>query len=278
MKLGVLLDSFRTPWERSLDAAKALGLDGVQINVARGELAYDQLKGQRLADLQAALRARDLRVSALCGDLGTGFGDAVQNPALIEKSERMIDLAAVMGVGVVTTHIGVVPSDKAHPRYAVMRDACGSIAAYAGKRGVAFAVETGPETAKVLRAFLDDLSEKGMAVNFDPANFVMVTGDDPVKAVGTLGKYIAHVHAKDGKRLYYKDPEVVYGIVHEDVVTDASFLETPLGEGDVDFDGWLKALRDVGYDGYLTIEREVGDEPAKDIALAADFLRARLRV
>ena len=36
---------------------------------------------------------------------------------------------------------------------------------------------------------------------------------------------------------------------------------------------YFKALREIGYDGYLTIEREVGEDPAKDIALAADFLR-----
>jgi sugar phosphate isomerase/epimerase len=39
-----------------------------------------------------------------------------------------------------------------------------------------------------------------VAVNLDPANFVMVTGDDPVQAVYTLKDYIVHTHAKDGVR------------------------------------------------------------------------------
>ena len=35
----------------------------------------------------------------------------------------------------------------------------------------------------------------------------------------------------------------------------------------------IKALDDVGYKGFLTIEREVGENPAKDIKTAFDFLK-----
>ena len=52
--------------------------------------------------------------------------------------------------------------------------------------------------------------------------------------------------------------------------------KSALGEGGVDWDAYLRALREVGYDGFLTIERECGDEPAKDIASASEFLRERL--
>ena len=99
-------------------------------------------------------------------------------------------------------------------------------------------------------------------------------GDDPVAAVHTLKNYIVHTHAKDGRRLFYKDPELVYGIAaDQDVVTDHSFIELPLGEGDVDFPKYLKALTDIGYQGFLTIEREVGEDPVKDIRGAVSFLK-----
>ena len=51
------------------------------------------------------------------------------------------------------------------------------------------------------------------------------------------------------------------------------FKELPLGEGDVDFPGYIAALKDIGYDGYLTIEREAGADPTADILMAADFLK-----
>ena len=58
--------------------------------------------------------------------------------------------------------------------------------------------------------------------------------------------------------MYDKDPEKIYGIVPDQVVTDPAFIERRAGEGDVPFDRYLEALRDIGYKGFLTIEREVG--------------------
>ncbi len=51
------------------------------------------------------------------------------------------------------------------------------------------------------------------------------------------------------------------------------FEELPLGEGNVDFPAYLKALDDIGYKGFLTIEREAGENPVADIQKAAGFLR-----
>ena len=112
-----------------------------------------------------------------------------------------------------------------------------------------------------------------MAVNLDPANLVMVTGDDPVKAVHNLKDYIVHTHAKDGVRLIKRDPEVIYGIVNGDAGAEPAYLEVPLGEGSVPWQGYLQALTDIGYTGFLTIEREVGEDPAADINKAVSFLR-----
>jgi len=130
-----------------------------------------------------------------------------------------------------------------------------------------------------LKIFLDSIDSKGIGVNFDPANLVMVVGDDPVKGVYTLKDHIVHTHAKDGIRLRPSYPEKVYGNVPEHYVEDdgkPNFVEVPLGEGKVDFDGWIDALVDTGFKGFLTIEREVGDSPEEDIKMAVDFLKGKL--
>lgn len=157
-----------------------------------------------------------------------------------------------------------------------MQAACAELAEYADSVDAHFAIETGPETSATLKKFLDSLGSRGVGVNLDPANLVMVTGDDPVKAVHNLKDYIVHTHAKDGKMLAKGNPEYIYGIVHPVPVEFQGiryFEEVPLGTGQVDFPAYLAALDEIGYKGYLTIEREVGDTPAKDIATAADFLR-----
>lgn len=272
--IGVMLESFRKPLLEALDAARELGAQGVQAYATRGALSPENISNQQKKDFVSQLRGHGLVLSALCGDLGKGFGNAELNPELIEKSKRILDLAKELGTDVVTTHIGVVPQDPAHPRYHIMQDACGELARYADQMEAHFAIETGPETAETLRGFLDGLHSTGVAVNLDPANLVMVTGDDPVQAVHTLKKYIVHTHAKDGRKLFDRDPEIIYHVIAPtEPVTDRSFIEVPLGEGQVPFAAYLDALREIGYTGFLTIEREVGDNPARDIRLAADFLR-----
>ena len=273
--IGVILESFRKPIPEAVDAAAKLGAKGLQVYATATRLAKTEMSPAQRRDFLRMVKDHGLCFSALCGDLGKGFGNPELNPALVEESKRILDIALEMETNIVTTHIGVVPADENHPRYRIMQDACGELARYADALGAHFAVETGPEPASVLRHFLDGLHSSGVAVNLDPANLVMVNRDDPVAAVHTLKDYIVHTHAKDGRQLHVCDPEIVYGVRPKDpdCVTDDSFIELPLGEGDVPFPAYLKALEDAGYRGFLTIEREVGDHPEKDIATAVDFLK-----
>lgn len=275
--IGAMLESFRKPIPEAIKAASSLYISGVQIYATNGEISPENMTNESKTKLVSALKAENLSISALCGDLGKGFTNKELNPQLVEKSKRILYLAKELGTDIVTTHIGVVPEDKEHDRYKIMQEACYELASYADSISAHFAVETGPETAVVLKGFLDSLNSKGVGVNLDPANFVMVTGDDPVKAVHTLKDYIVHTHAKDGVQHFYKAPEIIYGVMSEEVPTSSSFAEVPLGTGSVDFKSYLKALEDIGYTGYLTIEREVGENPEKDIKTAVDYLKNIIR-
>lgn len=280
--IGVITDSFRLPFKESVAKAREVGADGVQIYAVSGEICPEGLSASGRREILNILQANGLKVTALCGDLG-GYGFAVQeeNAAKVEKSKRIIDLACDLGTNIVTTHIGVIPQDNTCSRYKVMQQACNQLAEYAHAQGAFFAVETGPEPAIRLKGFLDSLSSKGVAVNLDPANLVMVTDDDPAAAVYTLRDYIVHTHAKDGILLKKTDPQVIYDFFAVGGIGDLRledyFQEVPLGEGQVDFNRYLSALKDIGYHGYLTIEREVGASPEADIRLAVNYLRSKLK-
>ncbi|WP_256761117.1 sugar phosphate isomerase/epimerase [Cohnella sp. WQ 127256] len=285
-KIGVIVDSFRVGVREGLVKARNIGADGVQIYAVTGEMDPANLSSTARKEWKSYIESLGLQISALVGDLGGhGFQDKTVNAAKIEKSKRILDLAVELGTNVVTTHIGIVPNDKNSEVYESMHLACDELSKYASSMNAFFAIETGPETAAHLKGFLDGLSSKGVSVNFDPANMVMVTGDDPVQGVHTLKDYIVHTHAKDGIRLREVDPRLIYGALgfepmdHEKIASDAesgdAFREVPLGEGGVDWGNYLKALRDIGYNGYLTIEREVGTNPEVDIAAAVQFLKAR---
>jgi L-ribulose-5-phosphate 3-epimerase len=283
-KIGVIADSFRVGVKEGLFKSKQVGAEGVQLYAVQGELDPANLSAQARRELRSYIASLGLEVSAIVGDLGGhGFQDPAANPAKIEKSKRILELALELGTNIVTTHIGIVPADRNGRVYETLHHACEELAGYAHSMNAHFAIETGPETAAHLRSFLDGLGSRGVAVNFDPANMVMVTGDDPVLGVHTLKDYIVHTHAKDGIRLREIDPRFVYGaygfegLDHDKIAEMAekgeAFREVPLGEGGVAWPAYLQALQDIGYKGYLTIEREVGTNPEADILKAVEFLK-----
>lgn len=280
MKIGVITDCFKLPLEQSLALAAELGFEGVQIYATTGEFSPETLTEETKAHLKALLKKHGLQISALCGDMG-GYSFQIEqdNPERIEKTKAIIDLAAEFGVPVITTHIGVIPASRTHPRYQIMLSALRACGSYAKSKNITLAIETGPENADTLLMFLQD-TDGGVGVNLDPANFVMVIGQDPVEAAEKLGAYIVHTHVKDGIMLKKTDPEIIYDHFAEGGIEALNvadyFIETPLGEGTVDFPQYIAALKRAGFDGYLTIERETGDDPISDIKLAKRMVDAML--
>lgn len=254
MRIGLISDSLRLGFEDSIKVASGLGVSGVQKYLTFGELVVGNLTPSRVKEVKDIMSSNGLVFSAICGD----FGRDLDNDGIIEDSMRVLDKAKELGCNIVTTHIGHI-TETEDARMEKLRNNAYKLAAYADNIGSFFAAETGTEKAVVLKSFLDSLGAKGLRVNFDPANLVMVADDDPVAGVYTLRDYIVHTHAKDGIRR-----------------PDASWEEVPLGTGGVDFDKYIAALNDIGYDGYLTIEREVGDNPAADISMAVGFLKEKL--
>ena len=276
MKIGIITDSYRLPMPESLRLAASAGADGVQCYATSALLSLDP------SGLARDASSMGLEISALVAELGGhGFERAADNPRKLGQMEAVFDFAAAAGAGVVTGHIGVIPADPSHPRHGVMRDALDAVGRQAASRNLVFAVETGPEPPETLASMLAQTSS-GVAVNYDPANLLMVHNTDPVHAVEVLHPWIAYTHAKDGVHYRDCDAQRVYdafasgGFEQLQRETGDLFEEKPLGEGDVGFPRCLKALRRHGYGGYLTIERETGDNPVEEIAQAVKYLRALL--
>lgn len=273
--IGVMTDSFQTDFKTAVEKAAKIGAVGIQTYCANGEFAPENMSIAKIREIKDTVKSNGLFFSAICGDLGCGFTDKEKNAVNVEKSKRIMELAKELECDIVTTHIGVVPSDCGHERYKIMQEACFALAEFADGMGSHFAVETGPETSLTLKNFLDSLHSSGVAVNLDPANLVMVTGDDPVQAVYNLKDYIVHTHAKDGIKLKESNPEFIYRVAHPippEYSEGGFYKEVPLGTGGVDFKAYLNALEDIGYKGFLTIERECGENPEADIKTAVDYL------
>jgi len=257
MKIGMIAEMLRQPLYESLNTASAMGVEGVQLYAVYGDdHNFLEMSDEELLKLKNHCDSLHLTISAVCADLGGhGFASVKDNPERIAKTKAIVDKAVILGSHVLTTHIGVVPADPADPNRKLMADALRECGEYAIAKGVTLAIETGPEPASRLAAFLGEVNSKGVGVNLDPANLVMVRRDDP-----------AEVYAAFADGGFEKMVEMAGPI----------FREMPLGQGQVNWDEYLAALREIGYNGFLTIEREVGDDPKSDIAMAIGFLKARL--
>ena len=139
--IGVILESFRLDRSASIKKAAEIGANGIQMYATQGENSPENLNAAARKELLKEVKDAGLCFSALCGDLGKGFGNPEINPELIEKSKRIVDLALDLDTKIITTHIGVVPSDKNHDRYKIMQEACYELAQYADSVGAHFAVE-----------------------------------------------------------------------------------------------------------------------------------------
>ena len=208
-----------------------------------GFVAALQASGLELSGTMIGFPGEDFTSPATIRQSG-GFGD----PAL--RTERLgifryaVDKTAELGLKCLCSHAGFIPEADGPERSSFL-DCISEAAQYAADKGVLFTMETGQETAALLRRTLDELKLSSLRVNFDPANMILYDMGNPIEAIEILGADIAHVHAKDA------NPPQESGQWGEEV---------PLGEGSVGMAAFVEALDKAGYCGPLVVEREVGDQ------------------
>lgn len=167
------------------------------------------------------------------------------------------DLAAELGLDLVSFHAGFLPHEKTDPDYIKLKQRLAQIAACFAEKGIALAFETGQETAASLRDFLEDLACPNVGVNFDPANMILYGKGDPIEAMRLLGPWIRQIHIKDA--IATTQP----GTWGEEVVA---------GTGQVDWKAFFSTLAGLGYTGNFCIEREACQQRAADILTAKQLV------
>jgi sugar phosphate isomerase/epimerase len=164
-----------------------------------------------------------------------------------QRTKRLSDFAAALGVGSIACHIGCVPEDPGHPDYVAVREMVRRVCDHAARRGQTFALETGQESPGVLSRFLNDLDRPNVRINFDPANMIFYGTGEPIAALRELAPNVVSVHCKDA----WGPPANVPG---------ALGTERPLGEGSVGIERFVQTLREIGFRGPLNIEREAENQ------------------
>jgi len=270
MKLGVLINLNRSSdITEKIKKVHDMGFSSCQITCWDMACYTDETA----ETIKAALTQYDVTVSTFwAGWSGRGFWNFYEGQMTLGivpeayRFQRIQDLKAgsdfakKLGVNQMATHAGFIPEDPNSERYKGTVYALREIASYAKDNGQYFLFETGQETPITLLRAIQDIGLDNLGVNLDPANLICYGKANPVDALDTIGKYVRDVHAKDA--LYPTDGYKLG-------------VETPLGEGKVNFPAFIAKLKELGYDGVLTIEREIsGEQQTKDIIAGKAFLEA----
>jgi len=250
-----------------VEKVRACGLDAVQL--ALTPLCRDE---RRLDAMLAALRDGGIAVrSGMMATVGEDYStletiretggvrpDAhwKENLALARAVARTAKRA---GVALVSFHAGFLPERRGSREREKMIGRLRSVADAFAHEGLRVALETGQERAEVLLDVLAELDRPGCGVNFDPANMILYGMGDPIEALSELAPRVLQVHVKDARRT--KTP----GTWGE---------ELPVGQGEVDWQGFLRVLREKRLDVDWMIERESGDRRVEDVRAARERLTA----
>ena len=241
-----------------LEVVRELGVSTIQLHAPSKAMRTNG----RATEFLARLDDFGIRITVVFGGFeGESYADiptVARTVGLVPPATRAVRLAEMkeisdfarrLGVEAVGLHVGVVPHDAADPLHrdavAVTRDLCDHCRANEQN----LHLETGQETADVLIEFLDEVDRDNLFVNFDPANMILYGCGEPIEALRKVGRWVRSVHCKDAK--WSARPGQDWGV------------ETPLGEGDVGMENFLRTLADLGYAGPLTIEREIPQEPSR---------------
>jgi sugar phosphate isomerase/epimerase len=270
LKIGVIVHLLEDS-EPELRKVADFGLTTCQINSWQPESWTDATFERAIAAAEdCGVEITSFWAGSASGPSGKpiwNFQDGPRTIGLVpgeSREQRTQDLilagkmAGKFGLPSITTHLGFIPEDPNDPNFAGVVDSVRRIAEACGENGVEFWFETGQETPVALLRLIERVGLKNLGVNLDPANLILYGKANPVDSLDVFGRWVRGVHAKDG--LYPTDGENLG-------------METPLGEGKVNFPCLIAGLKDLGYRGALTIEREIsGPRQAEDIRKAIELL------
>jgi len=280
VKVGIIsaiLDGWT--FEEMIDVVSDMGFSCVEVACwPKGEaerryagvshIDVDEMDDKRALEILEYCKKKNVQISALAFYPNTMEADIIKRERNIIHLKKVIEAAARLGVGMVTTFIGRDQAKTVEENIELFKEIWPDIIKYAESKKVKIAIENCPmlfdhnqwpggqnlmTTPVIWRKLFEIIDSKYFGLNYDPSHFVWQQMDY-LKPIYEFKDKIFHVHYKDIK-------------IYEDRLNECGVMAYPLeymepklpGLGDVDWGAYVKALKDVGYDGYSCIEVEDRD-------------------
>jgi sugar phosphate isomerase/epimerase len=239
----------------------------------------DALTPARVKEIKKLTASKGVSISGLGYYPNTLDEDTEKRKFYAAHLKKVIDGAAALGVPVVNTFIGRIPSKDLEYNFRLFEKVWPPVIRHAEGKGVKVAIEncpmyfTGDEwpagknlayCPAIFRRMFASIPSKHFGLNFDPSHFVW-QHMDYLKPLKEFKERLFHIHIKDAK-------------VEKERLDDVGILATPLqyhsprlpGMGDVDWGRFMSTLYEVGYRGPACVEVEDRNyEGGPDDVLAA---------
>lgn len=256
-RLAVATRCFERPLRESLRLAADTGAEGVQFDL-RDEIPPDELTQSARRDLQHLLDELGLRVAGTTFSLRRGLLDPHELDRRIAAIKQAMTRSFELKSGVLTVRTGHLPADPEDKASQILHDVLDDLARHANHIGVTLALSITPEGPDALQQVLAATHTGPLGVDFDPARVVM-GGWEPVSVLRSLHNLVSHVQLRDGLS-----------------ETDEAGTETPFGQGAVPWLEVLATLGEIEYAGWLTALRTQGSDKAGDLRRAISSVQRLL--
>ncbi len=224
------------------ESAKAFGYEGVELRLLDGKIIGGNLPAEQRRRVRTQTRQANMPVIGLDTSVRVAQPDPDSRAEQLREGLALLELAHELEAPFIRVFAGP-PSGVSEA--AIVASAAMTLEPLARRGrelGVAIALETHDalSSSALVARVLDQLNDPFVGALWDLLHPFRM-GETPQETAQRLGKYLLHVHVKDGQR-----PEA----------QTANWQLALLGEGDVPTQEMLAALRAVGYDGWLSVEWE----------------------
>jgi L-ribulose-5-phosphate 3-epimerase len=185
----------------------------------------------------------------------SGHSDLVTKKG-VDYTHAAIDATADLGIPILTTGVGQYASGEEDRRQVLAN--IPELAEHASARGVTIALEVLSDlmgTGKQAADLVEQIDHTSVRINYDTGNCTYYGGVKAEDDIQWAIPLMVHCHAKDkvGGTQVWDFP--------------------PIGQGEVDFERVIEALKAGGYRGAITVEVEFKGDPWPAIEEVDDALR-----
>ncbi|MDX1965905.1 MAG: sugar phosphate isomerase/epimerase [Planctomycetaceae bacterium] len=257
LQLAVATRCWKAPLLETIGVAADMGVQGLQFDL-REELPPSSLTETGRRDFLHRLRERGLRVSSGWLPLQRPLTSEYQLERRLAFLREAMTFAFQLGAPTLCFRCGRIPEDLTQGEGRVLVEMLSDLAAYANHVGVVLGVTPSADTVEQLAGLISQIKTGPIGIDFDPAHFAM-SGQPVLDALRALHARVVHVQLRDGMR---------------DLAGGGS--ETAVGQGIIDWTEVIALLGEMDYRGWLTAIRTQGDDKPNDIARGLRFVKKLL--